>query len=157
MKLRIEKIVFAVVLLLFMGAMLWEKQAEDLPLSEVESELFADRTLEGAEKADESKLRRLCALNASDYAEVLYYCPASNMDVDEFLLVKLTDASQKEAVETALENRLSVQKKNFDGYGIDQTDILNRAQIWSDDRYVCLIVNQDASGWLDALKKILGA
>ena len=71
--------------------------------------------------------------------------------------MKVADESQKEAVQTAVENRLSVQKKNFDGYGIDQTDILNRAEIWSDGSYVCLIVNKDASEWLDALKKILGA
>ena len=157
MKLKIEKILFVIVLVCFMGAMLWEKTAADMPLADVESQLFTDRELSGAEKADDGKLRRLCGLNASDYAEVLYYCPVSNMDVDELLIVKVSDESQKEAVQTAVENRLSVQKKNFDGYGIDQTDILNRAEIWSDGSYVCLIVNQDASEWLDALKKILGA
>ena len=83
MKLKVEKTLFVVALVCFMGAMLWEKKAADMPLSEVESQLFADRELSGAEKAEDGKLRRLCGLNASDYAEVLYYCPVSNMDVDE--------------------------------------------------------------------------
>lgn len=97
----------------------------DVSLGELEA-VTAPQLLEGeTQKADERMLRRLYGLNPSDYAEIVLYYPASNMGVEELLLVKLNDTAQVETVKAAIEARLAAQKQSFDGYGVEQTALLN--------------------------------
>ena len=97
----------------------------DVSLGELEA-VTAPELLEGeTQKADERMLRRLYGLNPSDYAEIVLYYPASNMGVEELLLVKLKDTAQAETVEAAIAARLAAQKQSFDGYGVEQTALLN--------------------------------
>lgn len=49
------------------------------------------------------------------------------MSVNEILVVKVKDKSQVEDVEKAVEERLSTQKKSFEGYGVKQTRLLHSA------------------------------
>ena len=119
---RLMLAVMTVFLLLF-----WVGSAPNTDISlEALETVTAPQLLEGeAQKADERMLRRLYGLNPSDYAEVVLYYPATNMGVEELLLVKLKDTAQTETVEAAIEARLTAQKQSFDGYGVEQTALLN--------------------------------
>ena len=83
--------VMTVFLLLF-----WVGSAPNTDISlEALETVTAPQLLEGeAQKADERMLRRLYGLNPSDYAEVVLYYPATNMGVEELLLVKLKDTAR---------------------------------------------------------------
>ena len=101
-------------------------------------------------------LRRLYGLNPSDYEEIVLYYPASNMGVEELLLVKLNDTAQTETVEAAVEARLAAQKQSFDGYGVEQTALLNNNAVTEvRGRYVLFAVGVNAQAirqaFLDAL------
>lgn len=142
-------------LALFIGLLLFQREPKDLPLADVEKEWLAAVDQTGCQRAAALRFRRAYGLNAEDFAEVLYYEPASNMDVTEYLVIKLADESQQAAALEAVEQRLAVQKKNFDGYGTDQTEILGKAQTFAAGRYVCLVVSAKSREAMDELKKIL--
>ena len=128
----------------------------NISLEELET-VTAPRLLEGeAQKADERMLRRLYGLNPSDYAEIVLYYPASNMGVEELLLVKLNDTAQAETVEAAIAARLAAQKQSFDGYGVEQTALLNNNAVTEvRGRYILFAVGVNAQAirqaFLDAL------
>lgn len=128
----------------------------DVPLEDLEA-LTAPLLREGeAQKGEGRMLRRFYGLNPADFEGALLYYPSTNMGVEELLLVKLADTSQGEAVQAAIENRLAAQKESFDGYGVEQTDMLNNSTVTEiRGRYVLFAVSGNAqqirSAFLGAL------
>ena len=80
---------------------------------------------DGMKEADVQLAKRMYGLNPADYEGFALYAPVSNMDAEELLIVKLADPSQGEALLAAAEKRLQTQKNTFDGYGVEQTALLN--------------------------------
>lgn len=139
---RIALATMTVFLLIFMVGSAPET---NISLEELEA-VTAPQLLEGeAQKADERMLRRLYGLNPSDYAEIVLYYPASNMGVEELLLVKLNDTAQAETVEAAIAARLAAQRQSFDGYGVEQTALLNNNAVTEvRGRYILFAVGVNA-------------
>ena len=80
----------------------------------------------------------------------VYYGPDSNMDAAELLLVNLKDTSQKESVEEAIQKRIEYQKSCFEGYGVDQMELINNAMTITYGHYMLFIVSKDSSLARDA-------
>ena len=89
-------------------------------------------------------LKKYYGLNANDYAGTMLYIPDDVMSVNEILVVKVKDKSQVEDVEKAVEERLSTQKKSFEGYGVKQTRLLHSAIDETRGYYILLAVSKDA-------------
>lgn len=143
--LELARLMLAVVTAFLLIFMVGSAPNTDVSLQELEA-VAAPQLSEGeVQKADGRMLRRLYGLNPSDYAEVVLYYPASNMGVEELLLVKLNDTAQTETVEAAIEARLGAQKQSFDGYGIEQTALLNNNAVTEvRGRYILFAVGVNA-------------
>lgn len=154
--LELARIVLAAITVFLLIFLMGSAPETNVSLEELEA-VTAPQLLEGeAQKADERMLRRLYGLNPSDYAEVVLYYPASNMGVEELLLVKLNDTAQAETVEAAIAARLAAQKQSFDGYGVEQTALLNNNAVTEvRGRYILFAVGVNAQAirqaFLDAL------
>lgn len=154
--LELARIVLAAITVFLLIFLMGGAPETNVSLEELEA-VTAPQLLEGeAQKADERMLRRLYGLNPSDYAEVVLYYPASNMGVEELLLVKLNDTAQAETVEAAIAARLAAQKQSFDGYGVEQTALLNNNAVTEvRGRYILFAVGVNAQAirqaFLDAL------
>ena len=98
-------------------------------------------SLKGMNKGSSQDLKKYYGLNANDYAGTMLYIPDDVMSVNE-ILVK--DKSQVEDVEKAVEERLSTQKKGFEGYGVKQTRLLHSAIDETRGYYILLAVSKDA-------------
>ena len=105
--------------------------------------------------ADNIRIRRLYGINVNDYPEVLSYIPESSMDVDELLIVHVADESELANVKAAMESRLSSQKTSFDGYGTDQTQLLNEADIKTRGNYIWFAVGKDHADWTKIIQEEL--
>ena len=90
-------------------------------------------------------IKRLYGLDPDSYQGVVLYYPTTNMGSEELLVVKLSDLSQEKEVTEAIEKRLATQKKNFDGYGTYQTDMLNHSVIDVRGNYVLFVSAKDAA------------
>ena len=96
-------------------------------------------------EADNQMIRRLYGLDIAAYDACILYYPASNMGAEELLIVKLASVEQAQAVQTAVDKRLQTQKNTFDGYGVEQTDLLtNHAVIEVRGNYVLFVVAPNA-------------
>lgn len=135
-----------------MALLLLKKTPADVPLSEIRERLTSQFTPEEMEEAGDMRLKRAFSLNAADFDEYIYFAPDNTMSVNEFLLIKCSDESRIPEIMNAFESRLAVQKKNFEGYGTDQTALLNDAVTGSDGSYAWFIVGHDADAWLAAVK-----
>lgn len=89
-------------------------------------------------------------LEANAFNGLVYYGPDSNMDAAELLLVNLKDTSQKESVEEAIQKRIEYQKSCFEGYGVDQMELINNAMTITYGHYMLFIVSKDSSLARDA-------
>ena len=80
----------------------------------------------------------------------------ANMEAEELLLLKLRDTSQQEAVRAAVEARLETQKTSFDGYGLEQYDLLTNHSILDiRGNYVLFVVHKDAAAVQQAFRGAL--
>jgi len=137
-----------------MALLLYRKAPADVPLSSVEEAILSKHELSGMEKAGDMRMKRAFGLNSADYEEVLYFAPDNTMSVSELLILKCRDESALAGVTEAFQSRLDVQKKNFDGYGTDQTELLLHARIGSAGPYAWFIVGREADQLLETVQSV---
>lgn len=125
-------------------------------MSDVLNAVTAQMNSENLQPAESNMVRRLYGLDPSAYADCVLYYPKTNMDAEELLLVRLQDNAQQDDVLAAIEARLSAQKSSFEGYGVEQTDLLtNHAVTEVRGNYILFVVCENAtqvrSAFIDAL------
>ncbi len=106
-------------------------------------------------EGDNKMIKRFYGLDPSQFEACILYYPTTNMMAEELLIVKLSDMSQQETVRAAVEARIATQKTTFEGYGVEQFEMLsNNAVVEVRGNYVLFVVNADSA---DALKAFQGA
>ncbi len=131
------------------------------PISDADPETVAAKVVETIDmehmlKADNQMFKRFYGLDPSVFEACILYYPSTNMMAEELLIVKLSDVSQQEPVRAAIEARIKTQKTTFEGYGVEQYDMLtNNAVVEIRGNYVLFVVNpasaQARKAFLDAL------
>ncbi len=105
-------------------------------------------------EGDNQMLKRLYGIDGAEYDGYMLYFPASSMGAEELLLVRLKDASQREAVKAAMESRRAAQLSNFDGYGAEQTAMLENSVIEVKNNYALFVSAKDPAAVRDAFLKV---
>lgn len=106
-------------------------------------------------EADNQMIKRLYGLDPASFDGCILYYPTTNMMAEELLIIRLADVSQQETVRSAVESRLQTQKNTFEGYGVEQFDMLtNNSVIEIRGNYVLFVVNSASA---NARKAFLGA
>lgn len=155
-RLLLTQIGAVLVLFVFIGFLLFDNVPDNVTLSSIEEALKQTDVFPGnMQPSDSIRVRRLYGLNVNDYPEVLSYIPESSMDVDELLIVHVSDESELADVKAAMESRLSSQKTSFDGYGTDQTQLLNEADIKTRGNYIWFAVGKDHADWNKIIQEVL--
>lgn len=125
-------------------------------ITAVESAVTEKLDMSAVLPADNLMIRRLYGIDPEAYEGCVLYYPSTNMVAQELLIVKLSDISQQETLLAAIEARLQTQKTSFDGYGIEQYDMLtNNCVIEPRGNYVLFVVDPASAdarqAFLDAL------
>lgn len=152
--LEVLKWLFVAALCVFLYFMLSANRESRASFSDVQEAVISAADLTPMAEGDNQTFKRLYGLSASDYENVLLYYPTTNMGAEELLLIQLKDLSQQQAVKGAIENRLDTQKKSFDGYGVDQYAMLEKAVVEVQGNYILLVVADDPA---PVRKAFLGA
>ena len=134
--------VFAVVIVLIVRMRAGGKISET-PFETMSEAVVASSDLSAQLEGDRQMIRRLYRLDPDEYDGVVLYYPVTNMGAEELLLVRLSDADQEEAVLAAVESRIAAQKDSFEGYGIEQMEMLEHAVIKSEGNYVLFVSAKD--------------
>ena len=102
--------------------------------------------MENMLEADNQLIKRFYGLDPASFEGCVLYYPTTNMMAEEVLIVKLKDMSQQEQVRTAIEKRIETQKTTFEGYGVEQFDLLtNNAVIEVRGNFILFVVNADSA------------
>ena len=142
--LEVLKWLFVAALCVFLYFMLSANRESRAAFSDVQEAVISAADLTPMAEGDNQTFKRLYGLSASDYENVLLYYPTTNMGAEELLLIQLKDLSQQQAVKDAIESRLDTQKKSFDGYGVDQYAMLEKAVVEVQGNYILLVVANGA-------------
>lgn len=120
---------------------------------EMKKAVLQDADLSVMAEADNQMIRRLYGLESADYDGILLYYPTTNMGAEEILLVKLADPSQGETVRAAIEKRVKSQLDSFEGYGAEQTALLQNSVQEIKGNYALLAVADNAAEIRKAFEK----
>lgn len=107
------------------GCGLNEKEVKNPNLDDIVKNIESEIPLDFVSKSDNTKsLKRFFSLNSSDYEQVILFSPASSMNVEEILIIKLKSPDQVDLIESAIENRVDKQLQSFSGYAPEQCALL---------------------------------
>lgn len=121
-------------------------------VSAVTAQIDMTNMLEG----DNQMVKRFYGLDPSEYEACSLYYPTTNMMAEELLVIKLKDLSQQETVRTAIENRIATQKTTFEGYGVEQFELLStHAVVEIRGNFVLFVVSDASEAALSAFRDAL--
>ena len=153
--LGIVKYILILFLIFFIVTLMKGDKMSNTPIDDVKAALTGAADMTDLSEADHRTVRRIYGINANDYDGVVMYMSDSNMKVEEILIVKLKDASQASAVESAAQARVDSQLQSFEGYGPEQCKLLDDHVLDVQGNYVLFIVNGQAQeadqAFLDSL------
>jgi hypothetical protein len=102
--------------------------------------------MENMLEADNQLIKRFYGLDPANFEGCILYYPTTNMMAEEVLIVKLKDMSQQAQVRAAIEKRIETQKTTFEGYGVEQFELLtNNAVVEVRGNFVLFIVNANSA------------
>lgn len=145
----------AVLAVLFLFVLFGNDPVSNADPAAVEAAVTAQIEMGNMLKGDNQMIKRLYGLDPAAFESCVLYYPTTNMQAEELLIVKLTDPAQAEGIEAAIGARLETQKASFDGYGIEQYDMLtNNAVVEVRGNFVLFVVNAASA---QAREAFLGA
>jgi len=139
------RIGMVVILLIFIILMQVGSKNSSSSISAVTKSVIKSIKVDGMEESSNRLFKKFYGLNANDYEGVTLYAPVTNMNAEELLIIKLKDSSQAEAVTKAINSRLETQKSSFEGYGIEQFDLLENHILDVQGNFILYIVHPDAA------------
>ena len=145
--LTIIRIAMVAALLIFFIVFQVGNKSSNASLESVSENVVGTLDLEGMQESNNRMFQKFYGLDAEDYEGVTLYSPASNMDAQELLIVKLKDTSQAEAVTEAINSRLETQMNSFEGYGIEQYAMLEDHVLDVQGNFILYIVQYHFSGF----------
>lgn len=131
-------------LVVFIVALLGADKTSETKIETVEKAVEKEVPLTGMHSVQSQMVKRLYGLNVNDYEGVVLYISDSNMGAKELLIVKLADTSQAEAVESAVQTRIENQENSFEGYGVEQYQLLQEHVLDVEGNYVFFMVHKEA-------------
>lgn len=153
--LTIIRIVMVVGLLIFVILLQAGDKSSSSSLESVSESVLGTLDLEGMQESNNRMFQKFYGLDAGDYEGVTLYSPASNMDAQELLIIKLKDSSQAEAVTEAINARLETQMNSFEGYGIEQYAMLEDHVLDVQGNFILYVVHPNAGSADNAFRDSL--
>lgn len=113
-------------------------------IEEVSQQVLSAISTDSMQESGSRMLKKLYDLDADSFDGVVLYTPVTNMDVTELLIVRLVSDDQADLVTEAVNSRLKTQKNSFEGYGVEQTALLNGSVLDVEGNFILYVVHPDA-------------
>jgi hypothetical protein len=149
------KAVLIVMLILFLVIVYNRADANDVPMSRIDSQLRSKTDIEQMEKCSSRDLMHFIGLDASDYDGFIYYKSKEALGVDEVLIIKAKREDQLDGVRDAVDKRVDDQIAAFESYGPQQVKLLENSVVRIKGKYVFYCTAKDPNKyeevWLDVI------
>lgn len=153
--LRIAAFAAVLATIVFLYTQVMQDRVSSASFDDVSRAVLDQLDLDEMQPADAQMIRRLYGFAPSEMDGCTLYYPSTNMGARELLLVKLSDLSQQKAVTAAITARRQTQMNSFEGYGIEQYDLLEHGVLEVQGNYILFVVHEKADAVRQAFLKAL--
>lgn len=153
--LRIAAFAAVLATVVFLYTQVMQDRVSSASFDDVSRAVLDQLDLDEMQPADAQMIRRLYGFAPSEMDGCTLYYPSTNMGARELLLVKLSDLSQQKAVTAAITARRQTQMNSFEGYGIEQYDLLEHSVLEVQGNYILFVVHEKADAARQAFLKAL--
>ena len=153
--LRIAAFAAVLATVVFLYTQVMQDRVSSASFDDVSRAVLDQLDLDQMQPADAQMIRRLYGFAPSEMDGCTLYYPSTNMGARELLLVKLSDLSQQKAVTAAITARRQTQMNSFEGYGIEQYDLLEHSVLEVQGNYILFVVHEKADAVRQAFLKAL--
>ena len=153
--LRIAAFAAVLATVVFLYTQVMQDRVSSASFDDVSRAVLDQLDLDEMQPADAQMIRRLYGFAPSEMDGCTLYYPSTNMGARELLLVKLSDLSQQKAVTAAITARRQTQMNSFEGYGIEQYDLLEHSVLEVQGNYILFVVHEKADAVRQAFLKAL--
>ncbi len=153
--LRIAAFAAVLATVVFLYTQVMQDRVSSASFDDVSRAVLDQLDLDEMQPADAQMIRRLYGFAPSEMDDCTLYYPSTNMGARELLLVKLSDLSQQKAVTAAITARRQTQMNSFEGYGIEQYDLLEHSVLEVQGNYILFVVHEKADAVRQAFLKAL--
>ncbi len=155
MKWLVVKVLLIVWLFVMITGFVGRNSVNDVDFDTFVNSIIKDEYKTGMVECSTLKIKEVYGINKDECEGCVLYMAEDTMDVREILVIKASKESQTEIFKTSIEQRLEKQKQSFDGYGVEQTKLLNDSVIKIKGKYVMFVVNENAHEFENAFDYIL--
>lgn len=124
MKVRIQEIISAILVVAFIIVILSDKPNSEKTVNEVYQSVTAIMDISGLNKCPNSCFKKEFSLNPNDFDGVIYYASEDAMDVRELLVVRLKKDSPKEQLLDNIQKRVDKKITLFGDYAPEEEALL---------------------------------
>ena len=153
--LRIAAFAAVLATVVFLYTQVMQDRVSSASFDDVSRAVLDQLDLDEMQPADAQMIRRLYGFAPSEMDGCTLYYPSTNMGARELLLVKLSDLSQQKAVTAAITARRQTQMNSFEGYGVEQYDLLEHSVLEVQGNYILFVVHEKADAVRQAFLKAL--
>lgn len=136
------KVIFLIILAIFLIFVYWTESAKDVPMNTIEKELLKNKYVNEMKVQTARELKRYMQISASDYDGFFYARSVNNLAVDEVLIIKVKSKEQLDYLKDAVDTRLKQQITNYQGYAPKQVSMLKNAKTFTKGNYIFYCVSK---------------
>ena len=151
----ITKIILIIILIIFLIVVYSSADAKNISMSKIESALKAKTDMGQMQKCNNRQLKEFISLDSSNFTSVMYYKSKEALDVSEILIVKAKHRDDLDAVQDAVDERISSQISTFDSYGPSQVAMLKNAVVIKKGKYLFYCVNKNPDKYEEVFKHVI--
>lgn len=151
----ILKTVLVVLLVLYLGFLYRSDSSKNVPMDEIAASMAQDEAVASLNEMGRADLKHYYQTDGDDTDGFFFYKAASPMSVDEICIMKAPDRSTADTLLQNAQAHLDSQKKVFEGYGTNQTALLNRAFAAKKGDYVYYLCGEQADSWRAQLLNLI--
>lgn len=138
----VTKVAFLTVLAAFLIFVYWTESAKDVPMKHIENALLSNKYVKEMTVQTPRELERYMQISASNYDGFFYARSVDNLAVDEVLVIKVKSNDQLNQLKDAVDNRITQQITNYQGYAPKQVSMLKNAKTFTKGNYIFYCVSR---------------
>ena len=150
------KWLLAGVIFAFAALMLIGNNVKDVDMEVIRTAINSSGRLGTLYEADANAVKKTFDIDVQETDGFVMYTSDSIMDVSELFIAKCRDTSKMNALQAAVEVRLSSQKVSFENYGTDQSFLLKNAVLEVRGEYLFYAVGENAAALKSVFSSCIG-
>lgn len=151
----ILKLVVAVLILAFVVILYLFVSGGRKPFEEMAAVMETVLEDSGLEVRSGQDIRKTFGLDTADFSGSLYYRAPSAGSAEEVLLIRTKSQEQALAATEVLRNYLKSREKWFEGYNMEQAELVRQAKLSVRGTFVFLAVSSDAVRYMECFSRSL--